>query len=111
MARSRGRPDAAIVEQWARVRAMLRADVGDAAYNSWLKPLTLSEVMGDRLRIAVPTRFMRDWVESNYAERLAGLWRDENDAIASVEIIVEPTSTTVQMAGAPPRAAACRAAR
>ena len=47
---------------------------------------------------------MRDWVESNYAERLAGLWRDENDAIASVEIIVEPTSTTVQMAGAPPRA-------
>jgi chromosomal replication initiator protein len=104
MAASRGRPDATIVEQWTRVRAMLRADVGDAAFNSWLKPLTLSEVIGGRLRIAVPTRFMRDWVESNYAEVLARLWRDENDTIKIVEIIVEPTSNTVQTAGAPPRA-------
>ena len=104
MSASRGRPDATIVEQWTRVRAMLRADVGDAAFNSWLKPLTLSEVIGGRLRFAVPTRFMRDWVESNYAEVLARLWRDENDTIKSVEIIVEPTSNTVQTAGAPPRA-------
>jgi chromosomal replication initiator protein len=103
MAGSRGRPDATIVEQWTRVRAMLRADVGDAAFNSWLKPLTLSEVIGNRMRIAVPTRFMRDWVESNYAGLLTRLWQDENDAIATVEIIVEPTANTVQMAGAPPR--------
>ncbi|MEK9661947.1 MAG: chromosomal replication initiator protein DnaA, partial [Alphaproteobacteria bacterium] len=79
------------------------ADVGDAAFNSWLKPLTLSEVIGNRMRIAVPTRFMRDWVESNYAGLLTRLWQDENDAIATVEIIVEPTANTVQMAGAPPR--------
>ncbi|CAM9880077.1 unnamed protein product [Discosporangium mesarthrocarpum] len=103
MAGNRGRPDAAISEQWTRVRAMLRADVGDAAFNSWLKPLTLSEVLGNRLRIAVPTRFMRDWVESNYAELLTKLWQDENDAITTVEIIVEPTANTVQTAGAPPR--------
>ena len=105
MAGSRGRPDASVVEQWTRVRAMLRADVGDAAFNSWLKPLTLSEVVGNRLRIAVPTRFMRDWVESNYADLMTRLWQDENEAIKSVEIIVEPTSSTVQTAGAPPRAA------
>jgi chromosomal replication initiator protein len=86
------------------VRAALRADVGDAAFNSWLKPLTLSEVVGNRLRIAVPTRFMRDWVESNYAELMTRLWQDENDAIQSVEIIVEPTSSTVQTAGASPGA-------
>jgi chromosomal replication initiator protein len=82
---------------------MLRADVGDAAYNSWLKPLTLSEVAGNRLRIAVPTRFMRDWVESNYSDLLTRLWNDENTAITNVEIIVEPTPVAVQAAGAPPR--------
>ena len=34
--------EATIVEQWARVRGRLRTEVGEAAYRSWLKPLTLA---------------------------------------------------------------------
>ncbi|MGE0256393.1 MAG: chromosomal replication initiator protein DnaA [Alphaproteobacteria bacterium] len=99
-----GSADAAILEQWQRVRARLRADVGDAAFNSWLKPLTLAEVIGGRVRVAVPTRFMRDWIETNYAARLAELWRDEDTHIEAVEVIVEPTPTAIRPAGAPPAA-------
>jgi len=100
-----GSGDSAILEQWQRVRARLRADVGDAAFNSWLKPLTLAEVIGGRVRVAVPTRFMRDWIETNYAVRLAELWRDEDTHIEAVEVIVEPTPTAIRPAGAPPLAA------
>ena len=85
------------------MRARLRSDVGDAAYNSWLKPLTLGDFNAGRLRVAVPTRFMRDWIEQNYGSRLGELWADENDRVKSVEIIVEPTQTIIQPAGAPPR--------
>jgi len=92
-----------LTEQWTRVRARLRSDVGDAAYNSWLKPLTLGDFNAGRLRVAVPTRFMRDWIEQNYGPRLGELWADENDGVKSVEIIVEPTQTIIQPAGAPPR--------
>jgi chromosomal replication initiator protein len=99
-----GHADTTLVEQWTRIRARLRSDVGDAAFNSWLKPLTLGEVLGDRLRIAVPTRFMRDWIEQNYGSQLTEFWQEENSGVAQVEIIVEPTRTAVQAPGGPPRA-------
>ena len=52
--------------------------------------------MGTRLRIAVPTRFMRDWIEQNYGEKLTDFWKEENPNITQVEVIVEPQRTNVQ---------------
>ncbi|NBP72764.1 MAG: chromosomal replication initiator protein DnaA [Alphaproteobacteria bacterium] len=103
MAEQWGQADGSLTEQWTRVRARLRVDVGDAAFNSWLKPLTLGDFNRGRLRVAVPTRFMRDWIEQNYAAQLAEFWAEENEGVETVEIIVEPTQTVVQPAGAPPR--------
>ena len=79
--------DSFINEQWARVRGRLRAEVGEAAFRSWLKPLTLVGAKDGVVRMAVPTRFMRDWVRSNYVERIFALWGDENDIVREVEII------------------------
>ena len=55
-------------EQWERVSNHLRAEIGEAAYQSWLKPMTVREVLDGRVRISVPTRFMRDWVAAHYVE-------------------------------------------
>jgi|TARA_B100000315_G_scaffold207287_1_gene202020 chromosomal replication initiator protein len=79
---------AEIEAQWGRVRARLRSEVGDAAFNSWLRPLTLASSSDDQVVMTVPTRFMRDWVVSNYADKLRLLWSDENTGVASVEIYV-----------------------
>jgi chromosomal replication initiator protein len=76
-------------EQWARVRGRLRQEVGEAAFRSWLKPLTLNGLRGSTVRMAVPTRFMRDWVASNYADRLRALWGSENPQVTAVEIVVQ----------------------
>ena len=81
---------AQIDAQWARVRARLRQEVGELAYRSWLKPLTLGELRDNRLRLVVPTRFMRDWINGHYAERLHALWASENNAIAAVEVCIQP---------------------
>ena len=83
-------PDDQIAAQWARVRGRLRAEFGDAAFGSWLKPMTLAEMRKSTARIAVPTRFMRDWVATHYGERIRALWQEENPAIHSVDIIVDP---------------------
>ena len=82
--------DSFISEQWARVRGRLRSEVGEAAFRSWLKPLTLVGAKDGVVRMAVPTRFMRDWVRSNYVERIFALWGDENDVVREVEIVVQP---------------------
>ncbi len=45
--------------QWGRVRTRLREEFGDAAFKSWLKPMALADVGGGRVRIAVPTAFLK----------------------------------------------------
>lgn len=66
--------------------------MGEAAYRSWLKPLVLAGVRNGAVRLAVPSRFMRDWVTSNYRNRIIELWADEDAVIEGVEIVVQPPS-------------------
>jgi chromosomal replication initiator protein len=99
--------DGQLSEQWARVRGRLRSEVGENAFSSWLKPLTLVGLRNGKVRMAVPSRFMRDWINGNYAQRLAELWddaRSESDlpALAGVEVVVQPPARpTPRMPHAP----------
>ena len=68
--------DTVMDTQWARVRARLRSEIGEAAYQSWLKPMTPRDTRDGTVRLSVPTRFMRDWVEAHYAERIRDLWKE-----------------------------------
>ncbi len=89
-----------VSEEWAKVRGRLREEVGEAAFRSWLKPLTLVGLHNGSVRLAVPTRFMRDWVTSNYADRLRALWGSVDPSLKGVEIIVRTTPTRAPVAGA-----------
>jgi len=83
--------------QWQRVRTRLRVSFGDAAFNSWLKPLALADeglAKDGDVHLAVPTRFMRDWVANHYSERLREIWRLENADVRRVVIHVRPTAST-----------------
>ncbi|WP_303976760.1 chromosomal replication initiator protein DnaA [Dongia mobilis] len=85
--------DSLLNAQWARVRGRLRAEFGEATFRSWLKPLTLAGRRGQDLRVAVPSRFMRDWVATHYADRIMALWCSECPEIRSVEVIVDSRDT------------------
>ncbi|MBI3507514.1 MAG: chromosomal replication initiator protein DnaA [Proteobacteria bacterium] len=76
--------------QWVRVRARLKGEFGEAAYKSWLKPLTLVSVEDGTVRISVPTRFMQDWVRQHYSDRIKTLWRAENKLVRTIEVVVQP---------------------
>src|SRR5208282_5018059 len=75
--------------QWARVRGRLRAEFGEAAYKSWLKPLTFKSFEGGLVRLSAPTRFMRDWVATHYADRIRSFWQGENAAVRAIDFVVE----------------------
>ena len=62
--------DAQLASQWAQVRGRLRNEFGEATFRSWLKPLTLIGQEESSVNIAVKTRFMRDWIQQHYAERI-----------------------------------------
>ena len=91
-----------IQSQWARIRGRLRAEFGDAAFRSWLMQMTLMDVAGGRVRIAVPTRFLRDWIAAHYADRIRALWNGENSAILAVEVTVGAGAQPATEPSAPP---------
>ena len=78
--------DGETIEQWARVRAALRAAFGENAYRSWLKPLTFEGLDGDTVHLSVPTRFMRNWIESQYGPKLTALWASECAQVKAVAV-------------------------
>ncbi|MBM3518479.1 MAG: chromosomal replication initiator protein DnaA [Alphaproteobacteria bacterium] len=88
------------LDQWNRVLGALRAELGDAAFNSWLKSITLTGVRDGCVLISAPTRFMRDWVRTHYAERIRALWHAQNPAIAAVEIHLKPVDPGAEAARA-----------
>jgi chromosomal replication initiator protein len=87
--------------QWARVRLRLREEFGEAAFRSWLKSMSLAEVVDGRARIGLPTRFLRDWVAQHYADKIRALWNGENPAVADIEVFVVPAGGCSAAARAP----------
>ncbi|MBK1837454.1 chromosomal replication initiator protein DnaA [Azospirillum sp. YIM B02556] len=79
-------------QQWARIRGRLKEEVGEIAYRSWLQPLSVASLVGGEVRIVVPTRFMRDWVLTHYADRIRALWSGENPEVQSIDVIVASTN-------------------
>jgi chromosomal replication initiator protein len=87
--------------QWQKIRGKLRAEYGDGVFRSWLMPMALANVDDGSITISVPTRFMRDRVNTIYGNRLRALWQAED--IASVDLvvvsdIVPPTPATPAVA-------------
>jgi len=77
-------------QQWARVRGRLKDEVGETAFRSWLMPLQLQDMVDGEVRFAAPTRFMRDWVVTHYADRIRMLWTGENPRVQKVDVVVAP---------------------
>ncbi len=85
-------------DAWHRIRAKLRAEFGDATFDSWLKPLGVLRAEGHKILITVPTRFMCDWVKTHYLGRITDYWRQETGAVIDVELVVSvqaPAATPV----------------
>ncbi|MDP9196894.1 MAG: chromosomal replication initiator protein DnaA [Pseudomonadota bacterium] len=75
-------------QQWDHICARLRDELGDSVFHSWIQPISLMSLDGDEVRISVPTRFMRDWIRTHYADRIRTLWAESAPQISGIKIIV-----------------------
>jgi len=75
-------------ECWARVKDRLRSTVGDDVYNSWFARVDLEQLNGEAVRMSVPTRFLKSWIQTHYAERVLGCWKAELPNLCRIELTV-----------------------
>ena len=75
-------------DRWTRVRDRLRAEVGDDVYSSWFARMELDGSEGDTVKLSVPTRFLKSWIQSHYAERVLACWQAEQSDFSRIELTV-----------------------
>ena len=94
-------------EAWRRCCDRLRAEVGDAIFNSWFGSLTLESVGAGQARLSVPTRFLKSWIVTHYAGHVASALNAEVGPVGQILISVRSSAAlTPLIAGPPPDCAA-----
>src|ERR1700750_2851720 len=85
------RGEGAAVDQaeWDRVKSHLKQEFGESAFKSWLTPIVATGLRDGEVELSVPTRFMRDWITTHYAERIRTLWNGENPRVRKVTFKVD----------------------
>ena len=53
-----------------KVRAMLRARLGEDIYTSWFQSMEFDSFDGRAVRATVPVKFLKSWIQSHYADDL-----------------------------------------
>ena len=75
-------------ESWSRVKERLRTEVGEDVYSSWFARMDLEAIEEGAVRLSVPTRFLKSWIQSHYAERVLACWQAQEEKVTRVELIV-----------------------
>ena len=84
-------PELRLLEmQWHKVKSRLRAELGEATFNSWFKLLTVQGRARGRITLQVPTRFVRSWIEAHYLNRILDYWRIEDETVKRIDIDLQP---------------------
>jgi chromosomal replication initiator protein len=75
-------------QSWLRVKERLKAEVGDDIYSSWFARMDLDGLDGESVKLSVPTRFLKSWIQSHYAEKLLACCQAEQPSISRIELTV-----------------------
>jgi chromosomal replication initiator protein len=88
-----------------KARAMLRARLGDETYTSWFNALEFDDFDGKTVKVSVPVKFLRNWIQSHYLDDLLRCCQAEFAGAERVEVLLR------QPGGAPNRPAPAPQAR
>ena len=70
---------------WNQCIRVLQAELPEQQFNTWIRPLQAVDD-GTVLRLLAPNRFVIDWLQQHYMERILQLVDDSN---ANTEVVVE----------------------
>ena len=82
-------------DHWSRVKGRLRSSVGEDVYSSWFARMDLECVQDDSVRLSVPTRFLKSWIQAHYAERVLNAWQAEMPQVHRIDLTVRTAMRNV----------------
>ncbi len=71
-----------------KTRAMLRARLGDDIFLSWFHTLEFESFEAKTVKVSVPVKFLRTWIQSHYADDLLACCRAEFKGAEKVDVVL-----------------------
>ncbi len=74
--------------KWARVKSRLRVELGEDVFTSWFARVEMESCESGRLHLSVPTRFLKNWLESHYFDTVMAACKVEFEDIIRLDFSV-----------------------
>jgi chromosomal replication initiator protein len=77
-----------IETKWRRIQSRLRAELGEDVFTSWFGRVELDAYDGRVVQVSVPTKFLKNWLQSHYSDRLLACCGTELTGASALEFRV-----------------------
>jgi chromosomal replication initiator protein len=74
---------------WNEVLEKLKLSFGNDVYESWIKNINLKKEFNHYVVLSAPTRFVRDWIVSRYADKVLEIIKGFKKSIERIEFLIE----------------------
>jgi chromosomal replication initiator protein len=95
---------------WERVGRRLRAELGEDVFSSWFKSIEIDLAEHDAVRLSVPTRFLKSWIDHHYKDRIITRWSEEAERPVTIDVVVRTAASARTVTRAKPVDEAARPA-
>ena len=75
--------------KWNEVLDKFKKTFGDDIYESWIKNINLKKEFNHYIILSAPTRFVRDWIVSRYADKILDIIKTFKKSIQRIEFLIE----------------------
>ena len=81
--------------QWEKVLEKFKITFGNDIYESWLKNIILKKEFNHYIVLSTPTRFVRDWIVSRYADKILDIIKTFKQSIQRLEFLIEDSQAKI----------------
>ena len=74
---------------WEDILASFKKTFGNDIYESWIKNINLKKEFNHYIILSAPTRFVRDWIVSRYADKILDIIKTFKKSIQRIEFQIE----------------------
>ena len=74
---------------WNEVLKKFKTTLGNDIYESWIRNINLEKEFNHYVVLSAPTRFVRDWIVSRYADKILDIIKTFKKSIQRIEFLIE----------------------
>jgi len=84
---------------WKEILGKFKKNFGSDVYESWIKNINLKKEFNHYVILSAPTRFVRDWIVSRYADKILDIIKVSKQSIQRIEFLIEESKDTTGKSG------------